>query len=224
MDRSALLVWGGWPGHSPRECSEMFGPWLEGQGYDVEISDTLDAYLDTDRLKSLSLIVPIWTQDQISDQQVSSLLEAVASGVGIAGWHGCMGDSFRMSTDYQFMVGGQWVSHPGGFIDYEVNIVKNGDPITAGLDDFAMMTEQYYMHVDPSNEVLATTTFKGDQKVSRAATYDASWIAGCVMPVVWKRRWGEGRVFYSSLGHKLDDFDVPEVMEIARRGMLWASR
>ena len=168
--------------------------------------------------------MPIWTQGVISPEQESSLLEAVATGVGIAGWHGCMGDSFRSSVDYQFMVGGQWVSHPGGYIDYEVNIVDRDDPITAGLDDFSMMTEQYYMHVDPSNKVLATTTFKGDQRISRIAPYECFWTAGCVMPVVWKRMWGKGRVFFSSLGHKMDDFDVPEVMEITRRGMLWASR
>ncbi len=222
--KSALLVWGGWQGHSPRECADIFGPWLESQGFDVEVSDTLDAYLDAERLRELNLIVPIWTQGEISRDQVSNLLGAVASGVGIAGWHGCMGDSFRTSTDYQFMVGGQWVSHPGRFIDYEVNIVDPDDPITTGLEDFKMWSEQYYMHVDPSNEVLATTTFKGDQEISIVAPYDSPWIAGCVMPVVWKRMWGRGRVFYSSLGHKLDDFDVPEVLEITKRGMLWASR
>ena len=52
----------------------------------------------------------------------------------------------------------------------------------------------------------------------------ADWIAGTVMPVVWKRRFGAGRVFYSSLGHVRKDFDVPEACEIQRRGMLWASR
>lgn len=224
MKKSALLVWGGWLGHSPKEGSEMFGPWLESQGYDVEVSDTLDAYLDTKSLKDLSLIVPIWTMGAIAPEQESSLLEAVASGVGIAGWHGCMADSFRDSVNYQFMVGGQWVAHPGGFIDYAVNIVDHDDPITAGLSDFAVNTEQYYMHVDPSNEVLATTTFKGDQQISKVAPYECTWVAGSVIPVVWKRKWGEGRVFFSSLGHKPDDFEVPEVMEITRRGMLWASR
>ncbi len=224
MSKSALLVWGGWPGHSPKECTEIFGPWLESQGYEVEISDTLDSYMDADKLQALNLIVPIWTQGEIAQDQVRNLLAAVHSGVGIAGWHGCMGDSFRMSTDYQFMVGGQWVAHPGGYIDYDVNIIDHDDPISAGLADFSMHTEQYYMHVDPSNQVLATTTFKGDQPASGNAPYDCPWIEGCVMPVAWKRMWGQGRVFYSSLGHKLDDFDVPQVLEMMQRGMLWASR
>ena len=126
-----------------------------------------------------------------------------------------MADSFRNNTEYQFMVGGQWVAHPGGVIDYEVNIIDREDPITTGLDDFRMQSEQYYMHVDPSNQVLATTTFTGDY---------AEWIDGVVMPVVWKRRYGQGRVFYASFGHVVKDFDVPEAREIVKRGMLWASR
>ncbi len=224
MSKSALLVWGGWPGHSPREAAEIFGAWLEEQRYRVDVSDTLDAFLDADYLKTLNLIVPIWTQGELPRDHTVSLLESVHSGVGIAGWHGSMGDSFRANVDYQFMVGGQWVAHPGGLVDYEVNIVNDHDPITAGLGDFQIASEQYFMHVDPSNDVLATTTFAGDQQVSGAAPFEGDWIAGCVMPVVWKRRWGQGRVFYSSLGHRLEDFDVPEVMEITRRGLLWASR
>ena len=137
------------------------------------------------------------------------------SGVGFGGWHGGMGDSFRNHPDYQFIVGGQWVAHPGGVIDYRVNITNHADPITAGLEDFDMHSEQYYMHVDPSNEVLATTTFDGEI---------LPWIKGTVMPVAWKRQWGAGKVFYSSLGHVAKDFDVPEAREIVRRGLLWAAR
>ena len=213
--KKALLVWGGWSGHEPQQCAEIFAPILEVEGFGVEISDTLDSYLDEEKMKSLSLVVPVWTMGAITPEQEEGLRNAVKSGVGIAGWHGGMGDSFRSSTEYQFMVGGQWVAHPGGILEYTVNIVNSDDPITAGLNDFSMCSEQYYMHVDPSNEVLATTTFSG---------VDAPWVAGCVMPVVWKRTYGEGRVFYTSLGHVAKDFDVPEVKEIVRRGMLWASR
>lgn len=213
--KSALMVWGGWEGHQPKQCVEIFAPLLREQGYDVQIFDTLDVYLDTPRMHALDLIVQVWTMSTITAEQERGLLEAVKSGVGIAGWHGGMADSFRNNPNYQYMVGGQWVAHPGGIIDYEVTIIKHDDPITAGLQDFKMHSEQYYMHVDPSNEVLATTTFSG--------AYDP-WIAGTVMPVVWKRRYGAGRVFYCSLGHVASDFDVPEAREIVRRGMLWASR
>ncbi len=212
--KRALIVWGGWEGHEPKQCAEIFAPWLQSQGYEVIVSNTLDTYTDKDLMRSLNLIVPIWTMGTITPEQEAGLLDAVRSGVGIAGWHGGMGDSFRNNTEYQFMVGGQWVAHPGGIIDYEVNIIKPDDPIVAGLSDFKMHSEQYYMHVDPSNEVLATTTFSGEY---------CEWIAGTVMPVVWKRRYGKGRVFYSSLGHVAKDFEVPEALEIMKRGMLWAS-
>lgn len=223
-DRSALMVWGGWEGHVPDEAAALFAPWLEDQGYEVEVSDTPESYDDLERLKSLSLIVPIWTQGAVTEDQERNLLEAVWSGVGVAGWHGCMGDSFWMSTDYQFMVGGQWVAHPGVFVDYQVNIVDHDDPITKGLGDFELHTEQYYMHVDPGNEVLATTTFAGDQPVSGRSNYNCPWIKGTVMPVIWKRMWGDGRVFYSSIGHNIEDLVVPEANMMTKRGMLWASR
>jgi uncharacterized protein len=213
--KSALIVWGGWEGHQPESSARLFAGLLREAGYEVELADTLDAYLNTEKLQSLSLIVPTWTMGTITREQERGLLDAVHSGVGVAGWHGTMGDSFRNNTEYQFMVGGQWVAHPGNIIDYQVNIVDQADPVTAGLSDFKMHSEQYYMHIDPSNKVLATTTFSGEH---------AAWIEGTVMPVVWKRQYGQGRVFYSSLGHVTADFDVYEAREITRRGMLWASR
>ncbi len=215
--RKALMVWGGWNGHEPKECVDVFHPVLEAEGFDVEIAESLDAYLDEEKMASLSLVVPLWTMGQISGEQCKGLLAAIRGGVGIAGWHGGMGDSFRDNVGYQFMVGGQWVSHPGGIVEYDVNIIDHEDPITAGLSDFRMCSEQYYMHVDPSNEVLATTTFCGEHG-------GIHWIKDCVMPAVWKRMYGQGRVFYTSLGHVAKDFDVPELKEIVRRGMLWAAR
>ena len=214
--KHALMVIGGWSGHTPERSADMFQPVLEEAGFNVRRESTLDVYLDRDLLSSVDLIVPIWTQGGISKKQLEGFMGAVHSGIGMAGWHGCMADSFRSEPAYQFMVGGQWVAHPGGVIDYEVNITNHDDPITRGLGDFKMHSEQYYMHVDPGNEVLVTTTFEGRQS--------APWVNGTVMPVVWKRVWGKGRVFYSSLGHVAADFDVQEAREIQRRGTLWAAR
>ena len=213
--KKALVVWGGWLGHEPKQCADIFAPFLRSKGYDVTVSDTLDVYLNKELMDSLDLIVPAWTMGTITGDQEKALLAAIKNGVGIGGWHGGMGDSFRNNTEYQFMVGGQWVAHPGGVIDYRVNITRPDDPLVAGLQDFDMHSEQYYMHVDPSNEVLATTTFNGEI---------CPWIEGTVMPVVWKRVYGKGRVFYASLGHVAKDFEVPEALEIVKRGLLWASK
>jgi type 1 glutamine amidotransferase len=215
MPRKALMLWGGWEGHEPRQCVERFVPFLEQNGFAVDVANDLNVYTDAARMADLALIVPCWTMDSITREQLEGLLSAVGAGVGLAGWHGGMADSFRQSTEYQFMVGGQWVAHPGNIIDYTVRITDHKDPVTAGLADFTMHSEQYYLHVDPSNQVLATTTFGAEH---------APWIGGTVMPVVWKRHWGAGRVFYSSLGHVAADFEVPEAREIMQRGMLWAAR
>ncbi|MCB8944576.1 MAG: ThuA domain-containing protein [Ardenticatenaceae bacterium] len=212
--KKALMVWGGWPGHEPKTCVEIFAPLLEAAGMAVEIRDTLDVYLDAEKMAALDLIVPIWTMGTITREQELGLLTAVRNGVNLGGWHGGTADAFRNNVDYQFMVGGQWVAHPGNIIDYRVNVTNQDDPITQGIPDFDMHSEQYYMHVDPANEVLATTTFSGEH---------AFWIDGVVMPVVWKRMYGNGRIFYSSLGHVAADFNVPEAKEIQRRGLLWAA-
>lgn len=213
--KRAMITWGGWPGHEPSQCADIFHAVLEEEGYAVEVYDTLDIYLDAAKMASYDLVTPVWTMSTITKEQEKGLLDTIRNGAGLAGWHGGMADSFRNNTEYQWMVGGQWVAHPGNIIDYTVNIIDHDDPITAGLSDFKMHSEQYYMHVDPSNEVLATTTFSGEY---------TPWVAGTVMPVVWKRMWGGGKVFYSSLGHVAKDYDVPEAKEIMRRGMRWATR
>jgi type 1 glutamine amidotransferase len=212
--REALIVWGGWDGHEPEKGAHIVRAMLEEEGFSVRLANTLGAFADPD-IANLSLIVPIFTMAKIDKAEVANLSKAVEGGVGLGGYHGGMGDAFRDSVDYQFMVGGQWVAHPGNVIDYTVTITRPDDPIVAGIGDFPYRSEQYYMHVDPANEVLATTTFSGEH---------APWIEGVVMPVVWKRRHGKGRVFYSSLGHVASEFDVPEMRTIVKRGLLWAAR
>ena len=212
--KDALIVWGGWDGHEPEAGANVIADMLKEEGFSVRIEQSTAAFADTN-LKELSLIVPIYTMSTIEKEEAANLCSAVESGVGLGGYHGGMCDAFRNAVDYQFMCGGQWVAHPGNVIDYRVNITRPDDPIMEGLSDFDYHSEQYYMHVDPSNEVLATTTFTGDY---------APWIDGVKMPVVWKRHHGKGRVFYSSLGHVAKEFEVPEMRTIVKRGLLWAAR
>jgi len=211
--REAMIVWGGWVGHEPEQGAQVVAGMLEEEGFKVYVENTTEAFADP-AIADMSLIVPITTMSKIEKEELDNLEKAVRGGVGFAGYHGGMCDSFRDAVAYQFMCGGQWVAHPGDIIDYRVNITRPDDPIVQGIDDFDYRSEQYYMHVDPSNEVLATTTFTGEH---------TPWIAGVVMPVVWKRRHGAGRVFYSSLGHVVQEFDVPEMRTIFKRGLLWAA-
>lgn len=213
--KRVLYLHGGWEGHQPEQCRDIFVPWLQSEGAEVFVYDQLNCYEDSALMGSIDLVIQHHTMGTISGPQESGLLKAIRRGVGLAGWHGGIGDSFRNNVDFQFMVGGQWVSHPGNIITYTVNIIDGDDPITKGLQDFEMHSEQYYLHVDPNNQVLATTRFSGDHD---------HWIEGAVIPVVWKKQYGNGRVFYSSLGHVASDFEVHEVFEIMKRGIRWAAQ
>lgn len=217
MKRKALIVWGGWLGHEPEQVSQVFKKTLEECNFEVEVSDTLDAFLDVEKLKSLHIIVPEWTMGKITKEQVQPVIEAVASGVGLAGCHGGMCDSFRESVEWQFMTGGQWVSHPGGDgIEYTINVRRGSSPIVEAIEDFKVKSEQYYVHIDPTIEVLATTRFP-------VVNWYHSSNGQVDVPVVWTKRWGNGRVFYNSLGHHADIFEIKPVLEIMRRGFLWAA-
>ena len=212
--KSALIIWGGWPGHEPEQCATIVAAMLRADGFNVRLETDPELFATLD-LTAFDLIVPIITQATISRLAVNALVAAVQGGVGLAGFHGGMGDSFRNEVAYQFMVGGQWVAHPGNIIDYTVNVTRPDDPVMAGIADFPYHSEQYYMHVDPNNDVLATTRFSGEH---------APWIDGHVIPVVWKRKHGAGRVFYSALGHQAHELAVPQNRTILERGMNWAAR
>ena len=180
--RKALIVWGGWDGHEPEQCAEIIAGWLREDGFEVALENTTRAFADP-ALRDLSLIVPIYTMSTIEKDEAANLVAAVQGGVGLAGHHGGMGDAFRQCVEYQFMVGGQWVAHPGNIIDYRVDVVRPDDPVMQGIAGFPYRSEQYYMHVDPSNEVLATTTFSGEH----AYWIDGVTHAGRVEAQAWRR-------------------------------------
>ncbi len=215
--KRALIFQGGWDGHEPQLTSKRFASLLEKHGYEVTISDTLDCLADAEALKQLDLIVACWTMGTIDHQYVQNISAAVCAGVGLAGCHGGMCDAFREDTEWQFMTGGQWVSHPGGDgISYTVNICHGSSPITEGLSDFEVCSEHYYLHIDPAIEVLATTRFP-------LVTYNHISNKPVDMPVCWTKFWGNGRVFYTSLGHHDDVFDKSPTAEVLmERGMVWA--
>jgi hypothetical protein len=218
ISRQALVVRGGWDGHRPVEATGRFIPFLCDNGFAVEVSDDLAVYADADRMAHVDLVVQCWTMGTIADDQLAGLISAVRAGTGLAGWHGGIVDAFRNSSGYLQLTGGQFAEHPGGFVDYEVEVVpeRADHPIVAGLDRWAQHTEQYWVLTDEGSDVLATTRFR--------AGPDSAWREDVVVPAVWTRRWGQGRIFVSTIGHRLEDLDQREVRTLTERGLLWASR
>ena len=216
--KKALIFWGGWNGHEPQQVSERFERILKKHGFEVDRVEGVDCLADLDKLLQYDLLVPCVTMSGLPRECEKNVSFAVSRGVGMAGCHGGMCDSFRKSTEWQFITGGQWVSHPGGDgVSYTVHIHPSSSPITEGLSDFDVCTEHYYLHIDPSIEVLASTRFP-------LVNFRHAANKSVDMPVAWTKYWGLGRVFYCSLGHHDDVFDkAPNAQLLMERGMLWAA-
>jgi type 1 glutamine amidotransferase len=219
IKRKALILRGGWEGHEPQKIAERFKNYLETENFEVSVADSLGVLQDLEGLKNLDLFIPVWTMcnADLPKPYFEPLAEAVGSGVGLAGCHGGMCDAFRNHVLWQFLTGANWVAHPGrDGIKYRVNIISKSNPLTEGIKDFEVCSEQYYLQVDPANEVLAVTRFP-TVKWYHSANGEVD------VPQVWTRKWGHGRVYYNALGHHNDVFDLPEAWEMMRRGLLWAA-
>ncbi|HAP56905.1 MAG: ThuA domain-containing protein [Sphaerochaeta sp.] len=216
-EKKALLLVGGWDGHQPELVAKRFSTFLGESGFEVQLERSLDILQDREYLFSLDLFIPIWTMGELHSKLTNHLADAIGSGVGVAGCHGGMCDAFRTNVLWQFIMGGNWVAHPGSDgVPYRVHIKHSSSELTRDVQDFAVCSEQYYLHVDPAVEVLATTTFP-------TVDWYHSTNGVVQMPVVWTKKWGYGRVFYNSLGHHDDVFDIPEAWTLMKRGLLWAA-
>ncbi len=218
MAAHALILCGGWQGHEPRQVGDIIAGELRARSFQVQIADSLHVLMDVDYLGKFNLIVPIWTMGKLTSDQAQNLMAVVEAGTGIGGFHGGMCDAFRECPEYQFMTGGQFVAHPGGLsVQYNIHVTDPDHYITKGLQDFELTSEQYYLHVDPANHVLATTEFPiedGPHAVNGKVQ----------LPQLWTRHWGKGRVFFSALGHDARTLVKQPIINFTLRGLLWAAR
>ena len=222
-NKKVVYVWGGRL-HQPEKTVDLFVPWLRSEGAIVEIFNTLEVYADASVMEQADLIIQQWTMGEMTKNQSKGLQNAILNGTGMAGWHGGTGDSFRGNLNYQYMIGGQFVSHPGGKSEYVVKVIDRKDRITRGIKDFYVTnTEQYYMLMDPNIKVLATSKFTKASYLKKDSKKNENVVTGSIVPVIWKKNFGKGRIFYNSIGHNIEDFDVPEIMEIQKRGIRWAA-
>lgn len=230
MTRQALVVRGGWDGHMPVETTELFLPFLAANGFDVRVEEGTRVYADEAFMDTVDLVVQVNTMSTIGEDEFAGLQRAVLNGAGMAGWHGGIADSYRDNADYLHMIGGQFAHHAGkrpaertgeqsdNYIPYTVHITDYGrtHPITAGIEDFDLVTEQYWVLSDEYDDVLATTT-------QEARPWDA-WNRPVTAPAIWTRQWGEGRIFVCAPGHRLEIVESRPVRTIIERGLLWAAR
>ena len=216
-----LLIWNDTIHHKGSTKSAFWAEKLTGDGFDVERVNSTYPLCDPARLREYSLIILSWSEESIIREQALNLIDAVGyEGVGLAGYHE-MSTAFRQ-YDWHFLLGSFMATHPGLASNrqkerHTVHICKPDDPIMQGISDFEHTSEQFYLLHDGDNlnEVLADTVI---------ADSDYPWIKGLRSPVAYKRRFGAGRIFYSSLGHFPEEFEKQSVFDIMHRGMLWAAK
>lgn len=228
--KSALVVRGGWEGHQPVEATELFIPHLRANGYDVRVEESPKVYAELDYMAGVDLIMQCVTMSTIEPDELAGLQAAVEAGTGLAGWHGGIADSYRNSSDYLHLIGGQFACHPGkhpdkrageqsdNYVPYLISMLPAArtHPITEGLADIELVTEQYWVLCDSYINVLATTT--------QAVRAWDPWRRPVESPAIWTRQWGQGRIFVTTAGHRTDILQQPSVKTIIERGLLWASR
>jgi type 1 glutamine amidotransferase len=230
-ERRALVVRGGWDGHQPVEATDLFIPYLKENGFDVRVEDSPAPYADADLMAATDLIVQCMTMSTIQPEEIKGLVAAVAAGTGLAGWHGGIADSYRASADYLQLIGGQFAAHAAkcgpeertgeqsdNYVQHRIELTPAAaaHPITQGLDDFELETEQYWVLTDNLIDVLATTT-------TAVRTWGA-WHRPITAPAIWTRDWGSGRIFVATPGHRVEILQDPNVRTIVERGLLWAAR
>ncbi len=228
--KKALVVRGGWEGHQPVEATELFIPYLHGLDYEVRIEDAPTVYADADYMNGVDLVMQCMTMSSIEPEELAGLRDAIVAGTGLAGWHGGIADSYRNSADYLHLIGGQFACHPGkhpdeatgeqsdNYIPYTINVLPHAQahPITTGIEDFELTTEQYWVLCDSYIDVLATTT-------QQVRPWDP-WARPVVSPAIWTRQWGRGRIFVTTAGHDVKTLQDSKVKTIVERGLTWASR
>jgi type 1 glutamine amidotransferase len=228
--RQALVVRGGWDGHQPVESTQLFIPFLEANGFTVRVETSPKIYADRDVMATVDLIVQVMTMSSIEPEEFAGLRQAVENGTGLGGWHGGIADSYRSNADYLQFIGGQFAAHPGkhpdertgdqgdNYVPYTVTMLPAAadHPITQGIEDFDLVTEQYWVLHDDYLDVLATTT--------QAVRPWDPWTRPVTSPAIWTRQWGKGRIFVSTPGHRVEVLQNPSVRTIIERGLLWAAR
>ena len=210
--KRALVVWGGLELHEPEAGAEIVREMLAAEGFDVTVTPDYQALGNA---ADYDLVVPQITGGELDRETTIRFCAGIEAGTGLAAFHHGLATTFQGNARFRFMAACTFATHPGDVIDYRVDTKNFHDPIMAGIGSFPHRSEQYYMHVDPAVDVLATTTFSGEH---------APWIKGVVMPVAWKKMYGAGRVFYSSLGHRATEFENPNMATMLRRGINWAAR
>lgn len=184
------------------------------QGYDV-LYFFSQGEIDADPAKTVDKTpaVPIATRDCV--------IEFVKKGGGLVGthcggadtWHGWTKDKTKPFLD---MVGGEFAGH-GAQQKTSVRVVDPKFPAVKGWPAQFTLTDEWY-------------TYRGFQKNMHVLLMlETEGMEGLLYkrddyPITWCSNFGDGRVFYTGLGHRDDVWTNPLYQKMVATGILWAAK
>lgn len=145
---------------------------------------------------------------ELTNKQEMNILEFIKAGRGFIGLHGASA-SFKSHSKYFEMLGGRFIEHKRVKSFKVINIEKQ-HPITRGLEDFTVRDEPYRHEFSMSKDIRILAI--GDYQDVDNPNLE---------PIMWTKSYGEGRVFYCSLGHRTNSLKSPIFQKIIQRAVKW---
>jgi hypothetical protein len=145
----------------------------------------------------------IQREPDLAPEQEAGLYQFVAGGKGLVGIHGTAWWIGGQAVD---LIGGHANWHPPG-LTFTVNIDDKSHPITQSLSDFEVEDEIYISAYAPDLTILASAQWHGRGH-----------------PMAWVKPYGQGRVFYTTLGHGPGTFARPAMQQLITQATRWAGR
>ena len=187
-----------------------------------EVTATEDAAtISTDTLQPYAAVMFFTTGElPMSDAQKEALLAYARSGRGFLGVHSAT-DTFYMWLQYRDLIGGDFDGHPW-HQKVKVGVVDPASPLIAFLGGSFEIADEIYQirdfDVQGSHVLLRLDESSVDLSREGVHRHGYGW------PLAWTRFYGQGRVFYTALGHEEAVWRDPRYQRILVNAILWAIR
>lgn len=200
-----VLFLGGSSGsHQPRAMFERFSPAAAPAGLELVYTEETDAALTDESLARYDLLAIFKDDGELSAAAERALVRFVETGHGLVAIH-CASHAFRNSQAYTRLVGGRFQRH--GHESFRPTIIDAQHPAMSGVAGFTTRDETYvHNELADDNRVLMV----------RAE-------AGGYEPYTWVRTAGQGRVYYTALGHDELTWRQPDFHRLLIRAIDWAA-
>ncbi len=200
--------------HKWEESAKLVQAILEKtERFDVTVSMDKEVFASPhlSDYSALVLCYGFWNEPDPSEPAKTGLVNYVKKGGNVVALHFAC-SSFQDWSEYAQLLGRVWKKGVGGhgpYGEFTVNIKNQEHPVTKGLEDFKTEDELY-------------AKLTGDAEIEVLASAYSDWSKN-VEPMVFAKRYGEGRVIQNVLGHGIDSKQNANYQKLLVRCVEWAA-